>query len=376
MNKLKILTVVGTRPELIRLSRTINCLDIHFNHILVHTGQNYDYELNQIFFEDLQIRKPDYFLNSAGANACQTISQIISSCYEIFNDEKPDAVLLLGDTNSCMAAIPAKKLKIPLFHMEAGNRCFDQRVPEETNRKIVDHISDINLTYSQISRENLLNEGLPPENVICVGSPLKEVIHYYKQNCFNSNILEEFGLQEKKYFLVSFHREENVDSVHSLRKFTDILIEIARRYQYPIIVSTHPRTRLQLSKIGVELPSLIRMSKPLGYFDYIKLQTEAHTVLSDSGSITEEASILNFPALNLRETHERLEGMEEAAVMMVGLNLERVLQGLRVIESERANPDTVHKIVEDYNVDNVSAKILKIILSYIDFVNLRGWRKN
>jgi len=363
------MTVVGTRPEIIRLSRVLSKLDQAepIDHILVHTGQNYDYELNQIFFEDLELRKPDYFLNAAGKTATETIGQILIHIDLIFEKEQPDALLVLGDTNSCLCAIPAKKRHIPIFHMEAGNRCFDQRVPEETNRKIVDHISDINLTYSDIAREYLLREGLQSDRIIKTGSPMFEVLNYFKSKIQASNILQKFQLEENKYFLVSAHREENINSEKNFDRLFFTLNKIAEQYGYPIIVSTHPRTRNKIVENKIHLNSLIKLEKPFGLIDYISLQCHAKAVLSDSGTITEESSILNFPALNIREAHERPEGMEEASVMMVGLNSDRILQGLQLLDAED-HSTRKYRLVSDYSMPNVSDKVVRIILSYTDYI--------
>jgi len=373
IKKLKVMTVVGTRPEIIRLSSVINRLDNSnaIEHILVHTGQNYDYELNEVFFNDFTLKKPDYFLESAGKTPSETIGQILISIDPILEKENPDALLILGDTNSCLCSIPAKKRKIPIFHMEAGNRCFDQRVPEETNRKIVDHISDINLTYSSIAREYLLKEGIPADRVIKTGSPMYEVIHSKLEDIEKSNILHRLELEKEKYFVVSFHREENVNS-NNIFNFVELLNSIAEIYKLPIIVSTHPRTRKQIEQKNIEFNNLISLMRPMGFNDYVKLQKESKVVLSDSGTISEESSILGFRALNLREAHERPEAMEESSVMMVGLNKERVLQALEVLNTQ--NRDTL-KIVKDYNISNVSEKVLRIILSYTDYVNKNVWKK-
>lgn len=372
--KLKVLTVVGTRPEIIRLSRVMAKLDASeaIEHILVHTGQNYDYELNQVFFDDLELRKPDHFLNAAGKNATTTIGQILINIDEVLEQEKPDAFLVLGDTNSCLCAIPAKKRKIPIFHMEAGNRCFDQRVPEETNRKIVDHISDINLTYSTIAREYLLREGLPPDRVIKTGSPMYEVLHHYMPKVKQSNILQQLNLQKEQYFVISAHREENISSFKNFGNLCTILNQIATTYNIPVIVSTHPRTRKMMEEQKVVLNPLVQLEKPFGLSDYLALQVNAKAVLSDSGTISEESSILNFPALNIREAHERPEAMEEASVMMVGLNPERVLQGL--VQLQYQNPGQRNfREVADYSMPNVSDKVLRIILSYTDYVKRVVW---
>lgn len=372
---LKVMTIVGTRPEIIRLSRTIAKLDEFCEHILVHTGQNYDYELNEVFFIELGIRKPDVFLEAAGKNAAESIGQIIVAADQAMENFKPDALLLLGDTNSSLSAIPAKRQKIPIFHMEAGNRCFDFRVPEEINRRIVDHTSDINLTYSEIARDYLLREGFPPDQVIKTGSPMREVLNYYADEIDSSDIINKLNLVPYQYFLVSSHREENVDSPERLMKIINILNDLATRYKNPIIFSTHPRTRKRLEDIGVETNPLIQFLKPFGFFDYIKLQVESRCVLSDSGTITEESSILNFPALNIREVHERPEGFEEASVMMVGLNLHTVTKALSVLDSQPRGASRLLRIVDDYASQNVSDKMVRIILSYTDFVNRKVWRK-
>lgn len=374
--KLKVVTFVGTRPEIIRLSRTIPLLDVHCDHILVHTGQNYDYELNEIFFTDLAIRRPDRFLEAAGASSAETIGNVIAGADKLLREEMPDAVLILGDTNSCLAAIAAKRLKIPVFHMEAGNRCFDQRVPEEINRKIVDHISDINLTYSAIARENLLREGLPTDMVIKTGSPMMEVLHHYRDDIASSGILDTLELTRGQYFVVSTHREENVDSRDNLFKIVAILNDLAENYGFPIILSTHPRTQKRIDEWEVRFHPLVRVAKPFGFTDYIALQRSAFAVLSDSGTITEEASILNFPALNLRETHERHEGMEEASVMMVGLNAARVRQALGVLATQARDENRTLRLPADYDAPNVSQKVLRIILSYVDYVKSVTWRES
>jgi len=375
MRKLRVMTIVGTRPEIIRLSRTIAKLDAHCEHVLVHTGQNYDYELNEVFFSDLGIRKPDMFLEAAGATAAETIGQVIMAADKALERHKPEALLLLGDTNSSLAAIAAKRRKIPVFHMEAGNRCFDFRVPEEINRRIVDHTSDINLTYSEIARDYLLREGLPPDQVIKTGSPMREVIEYYRPGIEASDVLERLGLEAGRYFVVSSHREENVDSPENLTKLFGILNALAETYQEPVIVSTHPRTRKRMDALGLAAHPQVQFLKPFGFLDYIKLQTEARCVLSDSGTITEESSILNFPALNLREVHERPEGFEEASVIFVGLSVDRVLQGLSILELQPRGGDRLLRLVNDYSPDNVSDKMLRIIQSYTDFVNRKVWRK-
>lgn len=375
MKKLKVLTVVGTRPEIIRLSRVMAKLDQHCEQIIVHTGQNYDYELNEIFFSDLGIRKPDQFLNASGVNAAETIGNVIIAIDRVLAELEPDAVLLLGDTNSCLAAIPAKRRKIPIFHMEAGNRCFDMRVPEEVNRRIVDHTADVNLTYSSIAREYLLREGLPHDLVIKTGSPMFEVLNHYLPQINASEALSRLGLQAGKYFVVSIHREENVESDKNFFKMVDILNSIADKYGYPVIVSTHPRTRKRVEALNIQFNPLISLSKPLGFHDYVKLQKSAKAVLSDSGTINEESSILNFPALNMREASERPEGMEEASVMMVGLSLERVMQGLGVLESQPQGNERLLRQVVDYSMPNVSDKVVRIIHSYTDYVNRVVWKK-
>ena len=375
MKKLKVMTVLGTRPEIIRLSRVMAKLDHYCNHITVHTSQNYDYELNEIFYKDLQVRMPNHFLNAAGATASQTIGKIIIAVDKVFEEEKPDALLILGDTNSCLAAIPAKRRKIPIFHMEAGNRCFDQRVPEETNRKIVDHTADINLTYSSIAREYLLRENLPPDRVIKTGSPMFEVLNYYKKSIEASNILTRLKLTEKKYFIVSAHREENVDSELNFSKLMEALNAIAEQFNEPVIISTHPRTQKMIDTRNIKLRGNISLLKPLGFMDYVKLQMCAHAVLSDSGTISEESSVLNFPALNIRETHERPEAMEEASVMMTGLGTERIMQCLSILDQQAAQGDRLFRQVSDYCMPNVSEKVVRIILSYTDYANRNVWRK-
>ncbi len=375
MKKLKVLTVVGTRPEIIRLSRVMAKLDEHCEHIIAHTGQNYDYELNEIFFKDLGIRKPDYFLNASGTNAAETIGNVIIAIDRVLAEITPDAVLILGDTNSCLAAIPAKRRKIPIFHMEAGNRCFDMRVPEEVNRRIVDHTADVNLTYSSIAREYLLREGLAHDLVIKTGSPMFEVLNHYLPQIEASDALSRLNLQEGKYFVVSIHREENVESDKNFLKMVEILNAVADKCGYPVIVSTHPRTRKRVESLNVKFNPLVNLSKPLGFHDYVKLQKSAKAVLSDSGTINEESSILNFPALNMREASERPEGMEEAAVMMVGLSLERVMQGLDVLESQPQGNERLLRQVADYSMPNVSDKVVRIIHSYTDYVNRVVWKK-
>lgn len=369
------MTIVGTRPEIIRLSRVIAKLDEHCQHTLVHTGQNFDYELNAIFFEELAIRKPDVFLHAAGETAIETIAQVMISADKVMADIKPDALLLLGDTNSALSAIPAKRCKIPIFHMEAGNRCFDLRVPEEINRKIIDHIADINLPYSDIAREYLLREGIAPDQIIKTGSPMREVLDFYAPKMTDSAILQQLGLTSQHYFLVSVHREENVDVPENLQKLFSMLNSLVDIYQLPVIVSTHPRTRKRIESLGLEAHPAIIFSKPFGFIDYIKLQTEAKVVLSDSGTITEEASILNFPALNLRETHERPEGFEQGAVMMVGLNIERMLSAIKLLSTQARGTERTIQLVSDYAATNVSDKIVRIIMSYTDYVNHKIWKK-
>ncbi len=376
MKKLKVLTVVGTRPEIIRLSRVIIELDNSeaIEHVLVHTGQNYDYELNQIFFEDLGIRKPNYFLEAAGKNATETVGQILIKIDPVLEEENPDAFLVLGDTNSCLCAIPAKKRRIPIFHMEAGNRCFDQRVPEETNRKIVDHVADINLTYSSIAREYLLREGLSPDRVIKTGSPMYEVLNTYRDRIESSDVLEKLGLLKREFFVVSSHREENINNEENFNGLIDSLNQIADLYHYPIIVSTHPRTRKMIDEKKVKVREEIQFLKPLGFNDYNALQKNAFAVLSDSGTISEESSILNFPALNIREAHERPEAMEEASVMMVGLDPDRIMQGLAQVKKQNREKRDFREVY-DYSMPNVSDKVVRIILSYTSYVNRVVWRK-
>jgi UDP-N-acetylglucosamine 2-epimerase len=378
MKKLKVLTVVGTRPEIIRLSRVLARLDEYCDHVLVHTGQNYDYELNQIFFEDLGVRKPDYFLDSAAGatGAAHTIGNLIIGIDRVLADVKPEAMLVLGDTNSCLAVIPAKRRQIPIFHMEAGNRCFDQRVPEETNRRIVDHTADVNLTYSTIARDYLLREGLPPDLVIKTGSPMFEVLHHYKEGIDGSDVVARLGLKENEYFVVSAHREENIDSPANFAKLVESLNAVAATYGMPVIVSTHPRTQKKVDANGVTFHPLVRLLKPLGFKDYVKLQLSSRAVLSDSGTINEESSILNFPALNLREAHERPEGMEEGAVMMVGLDVDRVIQGLAILEDQARGSERTLRLVADYSMPNVSDKVVRILHSYTDYVNRVVWKKS
>ena len=375
MKKLKLMTVVGTRPEIIRLSRVMTACDKYFDHVLVHTGQNYDYELNEIFFTDLGIRKPDHFLNAAGVTGAETIGNVIIAVDKILEEVQPEALLVLGDTNSCMAVIPAKRRKIPTFHMEAGNRCFDMRVPEEINRRIVDHTADINLTYSTIARDYLLAEGLPADQVIKTGSPMYEVLNHYKAKIESSDVLERLGLKEYQYFIVSAHREENINSDQNFLDLVEMLNAVAEKYQYPVIVSTHPRTRKRIEQLNIEFHPLIQLLKPLGFSDYNKLQLSAKATLSDSGTINEESSILNFPALNLRQAHERPEGMEEAAVMMVGLTAERILQGLDILDYQPRGEERLLRLVTDYSMPNVSEKVARIILSYTDYVNRVVWKK-
>jgi len=375
MKKLKVVTVVGTRPEVIRLSRVMAKLDEYCEHIIVHTGQNYDYELNEIFFTDLTIRKPDYFLSAAGASSAETIGNVIIAVDKVLAEIQPDALLVLGDTNSCMAVLPAKRRKIPTFHMEAGNRCFDQRVPEEINRRLVDHMADINLTYSSIARDYLLSEGLPADMVIKTGSPMFEVLNNYREGIDNSDVLNRLGLEEHQFFVVSAHREENIDSDKNFLKLVETLNTIADTYQLPIIVSTHPRTQKRIDELGIVFNPLVQLLKPLGFKDYIKLQLSAKASLSDSGTINEESSILNFPALNLREAHERPEGMEEASVMMVGLGVERVMQALAIIAGQTRSNERLLRQVADYSMPNVSDKVVRIIHSYTDYVNRVVWKK-
>jgi UDP-N-acetylglucosamine 2-epimerase len=376
MKKLKVVSVVGTRPEIIRLSRVLARLDEHCEHILVHTGQNYDYELNQVFFDDLGVRKPDYFLNSASNSmgAAHTIGNLIIAVDQVLAEVQPEAMLVLGDTNSCLSVIPAKRRKIPIFHMEAGNRCFDMRVPEETNRRIVDHTADVNLTYSSIARDYLLREGLPPDMVIKTGSPMFEVLTHYRPRIDASDVLTRLVLMEGGYFVVSAHREENIESPQTFAKLVNVLNTIAEDYNLPVIVSTHPRTQKRIDATNSKFHAQVRLLKPLGFHDYIKLQLSARAVLSDSGTINEESSILNFPALNLREAHERPEGMEEAAVMMVGLEVERVRQGLAILLTQSRGLERGLRLVADYSMPNVSDKVVRIIHSYTDYVNRNVWK--
>jgi len=372
--KLKVMTVVGTRPEIIRLSRVIAALDEACDHVLVHTGQNYDYELNQVFFEDLGLRAPDLFLDAAGGGAAETIGKIIIAADKAMGEIAPEALLVLGDTNSCLSVIPAKRRHIPIFHMEAGNRCFDQRVPEETNRRIVDHTADINLTYSDIAREYLLREGLPPDRVIKTGSPMFEVLHHYMDRIDASDVVSRLGLEEGEYFVVSAHREENIESDANFFRLVEILNRVASTFGVPVIVSTHPRTQNRINTAGVEFDQLVRLMKPLGFHDYVRLQKSARAVLSDSGTISEESSILNFPALNIREAHERPEAMEEAAVMMVGLDADRVEQGLALLAADSGADERRFRLVADYSMPNVSAKVVRLIHSYTDYVRRVVWK--
>ena len=375
MKKLKVVSVVGTRPEIIRLSRVLARLDEYCEHVLVHTGQNYDYELNQIFFDDLGVRKPDHFLNAAGATGAETIGNVVIAVDRVLAEEKPEAMLVLGDTNSCIAVLPAKRRKIPTFHMEAGNRCFDMRVPEEINRRIVDHTADINLTYSTIARDYLLREGLPPDMVIKTGSPMFEVLDFYREGIEASDVLERLALKPREFFVVSAHREENIDSDKNFTALVDTLNAVAESHGFPVIVSTHPRTQKRVDAMGAKFHPLVRLLKPLGFKDYNKLQLTAKAVMSDSGTINEESSIMNFPALNLRDAHERPEGMEEAAVMMVGMNTERVMQGLAILEDQASGDVRTLRQVSDYSMPNVSDKVLRIIHSYTDYVNRVVWKK-
>lgn len=372
---LKVLTIVGTRPEIIKLSRVINELEAHLTHVLVHTGQNYDYELNEIFFNEMEIRKPDHFLNSVGETLAQTIGNIIAKADEVMEKEKPDAVLLYGDTNSCLSVIPAKRRKIPIFHMEAGNRSFDQRVPEEINRKIVDHLSDINMTLTEHARRYLLSEGLRPETVIKTGSPMKEILDYYMPFISKSDVLSRLGLKEWGYLVLSTHREENVDSGENFRDILDSVNALAKKYDKPVIVSTHPRTRKRLEELNVvHLDTRISFLKPLGFYDYVKLQQNAFCVVSDSGTITEESSILNFPAVTIRQAHERPEGMDEGTLIMCGLKAERVLESVDIVVKHHSNEKRQFRLVQDYDADNVSKKVLRIIVSYTDYINRTVWR--
>jgi UDP-N-acetylglucosamine 2-epimerase (non-hydrolysing) len=372
---MKVATIIGTRPEIIRLSRVMAALDRYAEQVIIHTGQNYDYELNQIFFDDLEIRKPDFFLEAAGKSPAEAVGLIIAKVDEVLAAENPDAVLILGDTNSCLAAYPAKRRKIPIFHMEAGNRCFDQRVPEEINRKIVDYISDINMPYSSIGREYLLREGLPPDHVIKTGSPMMEVLNYYLPKIKASGVLKQIGLKAYDYYVVSAHREENIDDENNFHSLIEVLQGLVASYNKRIIMTTHPRTRKRIEREGIKLSPLVELRKPFGFCDYVHLQMHAIATLSDSGTITEESSILNFPALNIRNAHERPEGMEEGAVMMVGLNWARVQEGIAILKSQPREAERSLRIVEDYNVANVSEKVIRIILSYTDYVNRVVWKK-
>jgi UDP-N-acetylglucosamine 2-epimerase (non-hydrolysing) len=375
MKKLKVMTIVGTRPEIIRLSRVMAKLDEHCDHVVVHTGQNYDYELNEIFFADLGIRRPDRYLEAAGGTGAETIGKVIIATDRVLDEVRPEAVLVLGDTNSCLAVIPAKRRKVPIFHMEAGNRCFDMRVPEEINRRIVDHTADVNLTYSSIAREYLLREGLPPDLIIKTGSPMREVLGHHRAAIASSDVLARLGLEPGRFFVVSAHREENVESDRNIGKLGAVLDAVAQTYRLPVIVSTHPRTQKRIDATGLRLDERVRLLKPLGFTDYVRLQTEARAVLSDSGTITEESSILNFPALNIREAHERPEGMEEGSVMMVGLEVERVLQGLEILAGQPLGSERLLREVADYAALNVSDKVVRIIHSYTDYVNRVVWRR-
>jgi UDP-N-acetyl-L-fucosamine synthase len=375
MKRIKVMTVVGTRPEIIRLSRVMTKLDEHCDQVIVHTGQNYDFELNQIFFDDLKIRQPDLYLDAAGANAAETIGNVIARIDKHLQLEMPDCLLILGDTNSCLSVIPAKRRKIPIFHMEAGNRCFDMRVPEETNRRIVDHTADVNLTYSDIARECLLREGLPPDLVIKTGSPMSEVLGYYRDDIDRSAVLSKMGLEEGRYFVVSAHREENIDSDANFTRLVSLLNAVAMKYQLPVIVSTHPRTLKRVQASGATFHEQVNLLKPLCFTDYVRLQLSSKAVLSDSGTISEESSVLNFPALNLRETQERHEAFEEASVMMVGLDTERVMQGLSILESQPRGENRLLRPVSDYSAPNVSDKVVRIIHSYTDYVNRVVWKK-
>lgn len=372
---LRVMTIVGTRPELIRLSLTIAKLDRYCEHRLVHTGQNYDFELNEIFFNDLGIRAPDRYLNAAGATAAETIGKVIIAADEVFAQEKPDALLILGDTNSALAAIPAKRRRIPIFHMEAGNRCFDQRVPEEINRVIVDHVADINLTYSDIAREMLLREGIAPDRIIKTGSPMFEILEQFRPQIAISDVVTRLGLVEKDYYVISAHREENIESERNFARLAEVLDRLAERHNLPVMVSTHPRTRKRIDALGLKFHRNVQLMKPLGFHDYIRLQQSARAVLSDSGTITEESSILNFPALNIREAHERPEGMEEAAVMLTGLDPDRVEQGLSILAEQGRDGDRMLRLVSDYAMPNVSDKVVRLIISYTDYVRRTVWRE-
>tara|TARA_B100000780_G_scaffold276155_2_gene244204 strand:+ start:2369 stop:3502 length:1134 start_codon:yes stop_codon:yes gene_type:complete len=375
IKKIKVATVVGTRPEIIRLSRVLSKLDESCEHIIIHTGQNYDYELNEVFFSDLKIRKPDYFLDAAGKTAAETIGNVIIKVDKVLDKVNPDALLVLGDTNSCISVLPAKRRQIPIFHMEAGNRCFDQRVPEETNRRIVDHVADINLTYSTIARDYLIAEGIPADRIIKTGSPMFEVLSFYNKKIESSKALQDLRLTKNKYFLISCHREENINSTKQFKNFTNMLNELANDYDIPVIVSTHPRTKKEIIKSKLTFDKRIIFMKPLGFFDYVNLQKSAKVVLSDSGTINEESSILNFPALNIRDSHERPEGMEEASVMMVGFNYERIKQCIEILTLQPSGKKRLLRPVEDYQMPNVSEKVVRIIHSYIDYVNKVVWKK-
>ncbi|MGE0315549.1 MAG: non-hydrolyzing UDP-N-acetylglucosamine 2-epimerase [Lautropia sp.] len=375
MSKLKVVTVVGTRPEIIRLSRVIARLDVASEHVLVHTGQNYDYELNQVFFDELGIRRPNHFLNAAGSGPMETISKILVAVDEVLAIEDPEALLVLGDTNSCLSALSAKRRRIPVFHMEAGNRCFDMRVPEEINRRMVDHIADINLTYSDIAREYLLREGIPPDRIIKTGSPMGEVLAHYRQGIESSKVIDRLALTPRGYFVVSAHREENIESARLLENFLDVLNTLAVSFALPVIVSTHPRTRRRINEVQAKLAPGVQLLKPLGFFDYVKLQTEAKVTLSDSGTISEESSILNFPALNLRESHERPEAMEEGSVMMVGMSRDRVLAAIALLETQERGSARTLNAVADYCKPNVSEKVIRLIYSYTDYINRVVWHK-
>lgn len=372
---MKVATILGTRPEIIRLSRVIAALDRHMEHVLIHTGQNYDYELNQVFFEDMEIRPPDYYLQAVGRTTAETIGMVISKSSEVLTEVKPDAVLILGDTNSCLAALAAKRLRIPVFHMEAGNRCFDERVPEEINRRIVDHISDINMPYSSISREYLLREGIAPDRIVKTGSPMREVLAHYRAKIDASNALERLGLKRGHYFVLSAHREENIDAPEQFRRLTELPNLLVSSYGEPVVFSIHPRTRKRIEAEGTAFPESVRLLKPLAFSDYVHLMMGARATLSDSGTITEESSILNFRALNIREAHERPEGMEEGAAMMTGLDAERILECLRVLESQTTGAQRTLGIVADYDVPNVSEKVTRILHSYVSYINRNVWHK-
>jgi UDP-N-acetylglucosamine 2-epimerase len=372
---MKVATILGTRPEIIRLSRVIAALDRYTDHVLIHTGQNYDYELNEIFFADMEIRRPDHFLQTAGKNAAETIGLVIARSSDVLAEVQPDAVLILGDTNSCLAALAAKRLKLPLFHMEAGNRCFDERVPEEINRRIVDHIADINMPYSSISREYLLREGIAPDRIVKTGSPMREVLEYYRRRIDGSDVLERLNLVAGQYFVVSAHREENIDSPRRFRDLISVLRVLADQYNIPVVVSVHPRTRKRIDSEAILLPESIRLMKPLGFFDYVHLMMSARATLSDSGTISEESSILNFRALNIRQAHERPEGMEEGAVMMTGLEPDRILSAMRVLDAQPEGANRALNLVDDYAASNVSEKVVRIILSYTDYINKLVWKK-